>query len=230
MVLLLARCWEYKLKTEDVLELTQGNRRIALCTVVGALIFPPLSFLTIFLFCFKIITTVLILGLLEDGETYSTELRQRQKPGQGKLGQWEHELVCHRYEKPLILQISRLLRGFTSPSTYFQSSDPGSEIALYSIEQFSVEITTLLEITLRSRLVEKISVALYDCLMDEELAAGIADVDDDEDDGGKESERELRPVLKVFNSIVQSYLFWVYFTSHSVSHLFHSLMRAIIRR
>jgi hypothetical protein len=25
MVLLLARCWEYKLKTEDVLELTQVN-------------------------------------------------------------------------------------------------------------------------------------------------------------------------------------------------------------
>ena len=90
MVLLLARCWEYKLKTEDVLELTQvnilmsrrkyffsdqfispsqGNRKIALCTVVG---------------------------LLEDGETYSTELKQRQKPGQGKMGQWEHELVCHR--------------------------------------------------------------------------------------------------------------------------------------
>jgi len=29
MVLLLARCWDYKLKTEDVLELTQGNRKIA---------------------------------------------------------------------------------------------------------------------------------------------------------------------------------------------------------
>jgi hypothetical protein len=69
MVLLLARCWEYKIKTEDVLELTQGNRKIALCTVVG---------------------------LLEDGETYSTELRQRQKPEQGKMGQWEHELVVHR--------------------------------------------------------------------------------------------------------------------------------------
>jgi hypothetical protein len=37
MTLLLARCWEYKLKTEDVLELTQGNRRIALCTIVGLL-------------------------------------------------------------------------------------------------------------------------------------------------------------------------------------------------
>lgn len=69
MVLLLARCWDYKLKTEDVLELTQGNRKIALCTTVG---------------------------LLEDGETYSTELRQKQKPGQGKMGQWEHELVCQR--------------------------------------------------------------------------------------------------------------------------------------
>lgn len=90
MVLLLARCWEYRIKTEDVLELTQvnisqqliksmflmntfysdqGNRKIALCTVVG---------------------------LLEDGETYSTELKQRQKPSQGKMGQWEHELVCHK--------------------------------------------------------------------------------------------------------------------------------------
>lgn len=35
MVLLLARCWDYRLKTEDVLELCQGNRRIALCTVRG---------------------------------------------------------------------------------------------------------------------------------------------------------------------------------------------------
>ena len=61
----------------DVLELTQGNRKIALCTVVG---------------------------LLEDGETYSTELRQRQKPGQGKMGQWEHELVCQvRFNRSFIL-------------------------------------------------------------------------------------------------------------------------------
>ena len=70
MVLLLARCWDYKLKTEDVLELTEGNRRIALCTVVG---------------------------LLEDGETYSTELKQRQRPAQGQMAQWEHELICQRY-------------------------------------------------------------------------------------------------------------------------------------
>jgi hypothetical protein len=93
MVLLLARCWDYRLKTEDVLELTQGNRRIALCTVVG---------------------------ILEDGETYSTELKRRQSPGAGKMGQWEHELVCQRYEKPLLLQTCRLLRGFTHPGTYFE--------------------------------------------------------------------------------------------------------------
>lgn len=167
MVLLLARCWDYKLKTEDVLELTQGNRKIALCTVVG---------------------------LLEDGETYSTvnlslttpasdllpspspshglthcfpqELRQRQKPSQGKMGQWEHELVSHRYEKPLLLQICRLLRGFTHPGTYFETV--GEELALFSVEQFAAEMDTLLEITLRSNLVEKLSMALYDCLFEYE--------------------------------------------------------------
>jgi hypothetical protein len=69
MVLLLARCWNYKLKTEDVLELTQGNRQIALCTVVG---------------------------LLEDGETYTTSLVQRKRPQEGQLAQWEHELNIHR--------------------------------------------------------------------------------------------------------------------------------------
>jgi hypothetical protein len=140
MVLLLARVWEYKLKTEDVLELTQGNRRVALCTVVG---------------------------LLEDGETYSTELKQKQAPGQGKMGQWEHELVCQRYERPLLLQICRLLRGFTHPGTYFEAKEDG-EIELYSVERFADEMDILLDITLRSRLVEKLSVALYDCLFEQE--------------------------------------------------------------
>lgn len=96
MVLLLARCWDYKLKTEDVLELTQGNRRIALCTVVG---------------------------LLEDGETYSTVLKQRQKPTEGQLAQWEHELIIQKFEKPLLLQICRLLRGFTHPSKCIRISN-----------------------------------------------------------------------------------------------------------
>ena len=138
MVLLIARCWNYKLKTEDVLELTRGNRRIALCTVVG---------------------------LLEDGETYSTELKQRQKPGEGHMGQWEHELVVERYEKPLLLQICRLLRGFTHPGTYFEAVE--GELALFSVENFSEEMSGLLTITLRSSLVEKLSSALFECLFGE---------------------------------------------------------------
>ncbi len=142
MVLLLCRCWEYKLKTEDVLELTQGNRRVALCTVVG---------------------------LLEDGETYSTELKQRQAPSVGKMAQWEHELVCQRYEKPLLMQICRLLRGFTHPGTYFEASQ--SEIALHGVERFADEMDILLDITLRSRLVEKLTSALYDCLFEAEEEA-----------------------------------------------------------
>ena len=37
MLLLLARAYDYRLKTEDILELTRGNRRLALETVVGVL-------------------------------------------------------------------------------------------------------------------------------------------------------------------------------------------------
>jgi hypothetical protein len=119
--------------------------------------------------------------LLEDGETYSTELKQRQKPGQGKMGQWEHELVCHRYEKPLLLQICRLLRGFTHPGTYFESSASSNdgELALYSVEKFATEMDTLLEITLRSSLVEKLSMALYDCLFEHE------EMDDDDNEAAE---------------------------------------------
>ena len=36
-----------------------------------------------------------------------------------------------RYEKPLLLQVCRLLRGFTHPGTYFESSDV--ELALFRL-------------------------------------------------------------------------------------------------
>jgi len=156
MVLLLARCWDYSLKTEDVLELTQGNRRIAL---------------------------LIVIGLLEDGETYSTVLKQKQKPGVGVVGQWEHELVCHRYEKPLVLQICRLIRGFTHPTTYFanlEESSGGGEIAVQSVERFADEMDTLLALTLTSGVLEKLSIALYDCMFNDELLL----IDDEETRSG----------------------------------------------
>jgi hypothetical protein len=37
----------------------------------------------------------------------------------------------------------------------------------YSIERFSEEMNTLLEITLRSRLVEKLCMAMYSCLFED---------------------------------------------------------------
>eukprot|EP01038_Epipyxis_sp_PR26KG_P008862 gene8862-11955_t len=196
MVLLLARCWDYKLKTEDVLELTQGNRKIALCTVVG---------------------------LLEDGETYSTELKQRQKPGQGKMGQWEHELVCHRYEKPLLLQICRLLRGFTHPGTYFETSS--EELALYSVEKFASEMDTLLEITLRSNLVEKLSMALYDCLFELEEDSS---VNEGKFDGGYSN--SLAEYDHIAVSSVHAFLQNLYFyaTENNEEYRRHLLMETLL--
>lgn len=144
MLLLLTRAWDYRIKTEDLLELTRGDRRLALETVVG---------------------------VIEDGETYSTELVQRQKPREGQVGQWEHEVVCRRHEKPLLLQLCRLVRGFTHPTTYFRehtsaagSQGDGEDLALYSVDEFSGEMDGLLDIVLRTRVLEKLPMALYDCL------------------------------------------------------------------
>eukprot|EP00600_Ochromonadales_sp_CCMP1393_P006441 CAMPEP_0174969156 /NCGR_PEP_ID=MMETSP0004_2-20121128/8576_1 /TAXON_ID=420556 /ORGANISM="Ochromonas sp., Strain CCMP1393" /LENGTH=636 /DNA_ID=CAMNT_0016218555 /DNA_START=144 /DNA_END=2051 /DNA_ORIENTATION=- len=215
MVLLLARCWDYKIKTEDVLELTHGNRKIALCTVVG---------------------------LLEDGETYSTELKQRQKPEAGKMGQWEHELVVHRYEKPLLLQICRLLRGFTHPGTYFDSSSSsssngsaGADIALFSVERFAEEIDTLLEITLRSSLVEKLSLALYDCLFevyDDEVSAAAGGVEAAADGNGNlgNSEGFLEEYDHIAISSVHAFLQNLYFyaTTNTVEYRRHMLMETVL--
>lgn len=39
------------------------------------------------------------------------------------------------------------------------------------VERFAEEMDTLLEITLRSNLVEKLSMALYDCLFEDEEGA-----------------------------------------------------------
>ena len=134
MLLLLARCFEYSIKTEDLLELCRGDRALGLETVVG---------------------------LLEDGETYTTELRRKQAPAMGRMGQWEHRLVCHRHETPLVLQLCRLVRGFTLPQSYFAA---GEKLLEKDIASFSDEMNLLLEITLKSRLVEKLSLACYEGL------------------------------------------------------------------
>lgn len=175
----------------------QGNRKIALCTVVG---------------------------LLEDGETYSTELKQRQKPGQGKMGQWEHELVCHRYEKPLLLQACRLLQGFTHPGTYFESSS--EELALFSVEKFSGEMDTLLEITLRSKLVEKLSMALYDCLF-ERHDHNSSDGDGDcKGDGYGSLEEHEHIAVAAMHSFLQNLYF--YAVQNTEEYRRHLLMETLL--
>eukprot|EP00752_Nemacystus_decipiens_P008440 g7544.t1 len=136
-----------QLKTEDLLELTRGDRGLALDSVVG---------------------------VLEDGRTYATELVQSRKPGEGNVAQWEHELICRQYEKPLVLQLCRLVRGFTHPASYFAGhGDPSSDKndrsnrggdAIDKEEDLALYSDSLLEITLRSRVIEKLSVALDACL------------------------------------------------------------------
>lgn len=83
----------------------------------------------------------------------------------------------------MILQLARLLRGFTHPTAYFNAmqSDDG-DLTLYSVDQFSDEINGLLVMSLETELVQKLSAALYDTLfgetdelLDEEDDASAAD-------------------------------------------------------
>lgn len=140
MLLLLARAFDYKLKTEDVLELTSGDRKLALESVIG---------------------------ILEDGEIVVTEVKLCTNPTVGQRGQWEQREASIRYEKALVLQMCQLLLGFTRADTYFSSleegfyfMEAGLELPEYCIEAFSVEVDHLLAVTKKSKLVEKLAIAL----------------------------------------------------------------------
>ena len=69
--------------------------------------------------------------------------------------------VCRQYEKPLVLQLCRLVRGFTHPASYFASHGDSSsdkkdgsngsssareneeDLALFSVDEFSVEMASV---------------------------------------------------------------------------------------
>ena len=145
MLLVLCRCYSYALTTADLLDLCGGNRATALVTVVA---------------------------LLEEGETYTPLVSQTRRPGAGHA-QWERRLVAERYEKALVLQLCRLLRGFTHPSAYFESRAiaPGGALghaegdddglSLHSVDEFGEAMDSLLSLAVSSKLLEKLTVALH---------------------------------------------------------------------
>lgn len=92
MLLLLSRAFSYSLKTENLLELCGGDRRLALESV---------------------------LGILEDGEVVVTEIAPAITPEGGQRGQWEQREARIRHEKELVVQMCSLLLGFTRADTYF---------------------------------------------------------------------------------------------------------------
>ena len=85
----------------------------------------------------------------------------------------------------------RLLKGFTSAPTYFADTSPEAEISLHDVDTFTAEMDNLLEITLKSRLVEKLALALHDVLFSSELdeESSEEEGDSDEEDWTPEMER-----------------------------------------
>jgi hypothetical protein len=82
-----------------------------------------------------------------------------------QLAQWEHALTSHRHEKPLILHMCRLLRGFSHPTSYFSAASEGdNSLTLHAIGAFSAEINALQDCAMRGGLIEKLAYALQGCL------------------------------------------------------------------
>lgn len=65
--------------------------------------------------------------------------------------------VCRQHEKPLVLQLCRLVRGFTHPASYFAGESDackssrggggvttGEDLALFSVDEFSSEMVSCL--------------------------------------------------------------------------------------
>jgi hypothetical protein len=80
-----------------------------------------------------------------------------------QMGQWEHKVMSQRHETPLVLQMCRLLRGFTAPGCYFSGQQEGMDgdgLALYSVTAFAEEIEALKGLTVKTGLLEKLSMAL----------------------------------------------------------------------
>jgi hypothetical protein len=194
MLTLLARCNDYTLKSTDLLELTNGD------TVLGLAI---------------------VVGILEEGYTCFGKIQQRRAPSEGKKAQWEHGVVFKRHETELVLQLCRLLRGFTHPSTYFKAAPAleagGSEQLPYSVEEFRMKVNQLLALTLDAEMVDKVVAATTEALFSKtDLSTRFSsqggmdsdpDGDSDEDGVVTLNRQEHMAILSVHSFLHNLYLY-----------------------
>jgi hypothetical protein len=150
----------HQLKSEDLLELTNQDTILGLATVVG---------------------------VLEEGFQEITTIRKKRDATNGKVAQWEQGVAYKPHEKKLVLQMCRLLVGFTQPGTYFKTSE-GTEKE-HSIDEFNSKINQLLALTLDSELVEKVTEALCDCVFPDEYSSLVSKLD------GKDTEQRSKSFM-----------------------------------
>ena len=146
MLVLLQGAFDYKLKTEDLLELCRGHRKSALETVTG---------------------------LLRTARRLATGVAQKNAASEHERAVWEKVVVSQKVGAVADCPDLVGCRGFTHPSTYFKALDEGFyflecgvDLPEHSVEQFTVEMQGLLAVTMNQRLVEKLSYALHDALFE----------------------------------------------------------------
>jgi hypothetical protein len=125
-----------------------------------------------------------VVGVLEEGFQEITTIRKKRDAGEGKVAQWEQGIAYKPHEKKLVLQMCRLLCGFTQPGTYFKDAE-GTDKE-HSIDEFNSKINQLLALTLDSELVEKVTEALCDCVFPDEYSSLVSKLD------GKDTEQRSK--------------------------------------
>jgi hypothetical protein len=160
MLILICRAYDYQLKSEDLLELTNQDTILALACAIG---------------------------VLEDGFTEETAIVKKRDAKAGQVAQWEQGTVYKQHEKSLVLQLCTMTRGFTNPATYFKQESGDEDVALHSIEEFRLKINQLLALALDAELVEKITEALCDCVFPDEYSSLKAMLGEDPTETGETS-------------------------------------------
>lgn len=190
MLIVLARCFDYRLRTEDLLELTDNDSVLGLATVIG---------------------------VLEEGFTEVTTIRKKRDATAGKVAQWEQGTVYSAHEKVLVVQCCRLLRGFTLPGSYI-SSKTEEEVSEKSIEEFNRKINQLLALTLDAELVEKVTEALCDCVFPDEYVKNMKGISTENENGEDAADRTAELCDKDHLAIIsmQTFLHNLYLYANDV--------------
>ena len=97
----------------------------------------------------------------------------------------------------MILQLCRMLRGFTHCGAYFKVGDLDADE--HQVDEFTDAMNRMLDVTMKSRVIEKLSMALHETLFSDAL-----DAEHGDDDGAAARGRPLSVMEDIDHEAVKA--------------------------